>query len=251
MGQSALFQNCKEAEVSALREALKIALGEVASRDQDIEVLRGEVLHNRRASSELHHRLKNSFQLLCCALQLQEQSVRNNQAACVIADARLRITAIGRVHASLVADGKPATVNFRNYVIDLCDAIGASLGLRCDVSAEECDLDIGTATSVGIIVNELVVNVAKHAMPTTGGDAVLRIQASRDAEGALIVVVSDSGPGLPPTFVIDNSTSLGLRIVRSTVKETGGTLSIDQDAGAVFTIRIPPIAGVSNAVMPR
>jgi hypothetical protein len=37
MGQSALFQSCKEAEVAALREALKHATADLAARELHIE----------------------------------------------------------------------------------------------------------------------------------------------------------------------------------------------------------------------
>lgn len=61
-----------------------------------------------------------------------------------------------------------------------------------------------------------------------------------DEEETLLVMVSDSGQGMPAEFDIDKSKSLGLRIVRSKVAEIGGTLSIGHDNGAVFTIRVPP-----------
>jgi two-component sensor histidine kinase len=240
MGQSALFQSCKEAEVAALREALKHATADLAARELRIETLQCDAARTQRAFGELHHRLKNSFHILCCALQLQEQSIRNTEAANAVANARLRIIAIGRVHSYLAGDDKPATVDFGSYTRDLCDAIATSLDLRCEVSADDRQIDSGTATSVGIIINELVINAAKHARPLAGGMASLRVKAYFDEEETLLVMVSDSGQGMPAEFDIDKSKSLGLRIVRSTVAEIGGTLSIGHDNGAVFTIRVPP-----------
>ena len=169
MGQSALFQNCKEAEVGALREALKLAHADIAG-------LRADAQRSQRASSELHHRLNNSFQLLCGSLRLQERSLRGGEAADAIAAARHRIAAVGRVHAFLLKGDKVGTLNLGQYVTDLCEAIAASLDCPCDVEAEDCEVGLGVATSVGTIVNELLINAAKHARPNGPHDAGLRVQ---------------------------------------------------------------------------
>jgi two-component sensor histidine kinase len=58
----------------------------------------------------------------------------------------------------------------------------------------------------------------------------------------LTVTVSDSGAGLPPGFDLENTTSLGLQIVRTLVEgELGGRLILTDrpGGGTIATIDLP------------
>jgi two-component sensor histidine kinase len=48
--------------------------------------------------------------------------------------------------------------------------------------------------------------------------------------------VSDNGAGLPKDFDLQNTTSLGLRLVNVLANQLGGTVEIDRSSGTTFKI---------------
>ncbi len=77
---------------------------------------------------------------------------------------------------------------------------------------------------------------------------------ARSEEGASVLTVRDSGPGVPPEAIDrifnpffttrSTGTGLGLAIVHRIVDAHGGTISVSNDGGAVFEVVLPrPLAG--------
>jgi two-component system NtrC family sensor kinase len=69
-------------------------------------------------------------------------------------------------------------------------------------------------------------------------------------DDSVLIQISDNGPGIPPEIIKtlfdpfvtrqkNNGTGLGLAIVRQCVNSHGGTITVENACGAVFTIRLP------------
>lgn len=112
----------------------------------------------------------------------------------------------------------------------------------------EADVD---AIRLGQAVNNLVDNALKYTPP----EGRITVEARRDGDAA-VVIIADSGPGVPPAereaifrrlFRGDASRSqrglgLGLSMVKAITEAHGGTVIVDDNpgGGARFTVRIPP-----------
>jgi signal transduction histidine kinase len=66
----------------------------------------------------------------------------------------------------------------------------------------------------------------------------------------VIIRMKDNGPGIPPEIIRtifepfvtkhkSNGTGLGLAIVKQYITAHGGTISVENEGGAVFTISLP------------
>jgi len=99
---------------------------------------------------------------------------------------------------------------------------------------------------LGFIVNELITNAAKFAR----GDITVRVEASSEA---LSLSVADDGPGLPAGFDPAASKGLGMKIIRSLVRQNGGVLQFAAGAagrGTRTTVTFaPPHAGSGRRIM--
>ena len=97
-------------------------------------------------------------------------------------------------------------------------------------------LEIDKAIPCGLLVNELVTNVLKHAYPD-GRSGVLRVELQA-LEGGPVwrLRVADDGVGLPPEFDLAQLTSLGLKVVGDLARQLGGRLEICAGPGAVFEV---------------
>jgi two-component sensor histidine kinase len=89
---------------------------------------------------------------------------------------------------------------------------------------------------LGIIVNELLTNAMKYAFP--GRDTgIIRVSCEK-RENKVFLVVHDDGIGLPEGFDIEQSTGLGMNLVRMLCRQLDGTVRIENDNGAKVTLEI-------------
>jgi two-component sensor histidine kinase len=81
------------------------------------------------------------------------------------------------------------------------------------------------AIPLGLLINEIVTNSAKHAYPDGSGE--IRVLGERcDAE--LHVEVSDQGIGLPKDFDIDGPrASLGFKVIKSLLAQLDGRIAMN------------------------
>jgi two-component system, sensor histidine kinase PdtaS len=108
-------------------------------------------------------------------------------------------------------------------------------------------LPASVATPLAMVLTELLQNALQHgfggsAQRTAGGEGgMIEVLAARAPE-QLTVTVSDNGAGLPADFDLENTTSLGLQIVRTlVVAELGGRLNITPrpGGGTVAVVDLP------------
>ena len=98
------------------------------------------------------------------------------------------------------------------------------------------------ATSLAMVLTELVQNAVEHAYPEGRGGRI-EVRVDRDPH-ALAVEVVDDGAGLPAGFDLAASKRLGLQIVRTLVSaELGGELVLEpadpQGTRARLTVPLP------------
>ncbi len=106
------------------------------------------------------------------------------------------------------------------------------------VNVADYPFPISIAVPVGLIINELLANVLKHAFVGRAEGAV-EISIVAPDNGKIILTVSDDGVGLPDGFDINATKSFGLRLVRILAEDQlHGTLSIIHGAGAGMASKI-------------
>jgi signal transduction histidine kinase len=100
-------------------------------------------------------------------------------------------------------------------------------------------------------LRQVLLNLVKNGVEAAGPGGTVEVGLSRAGDGAAVVQVTDSGPGLPaeaaqklfePFFTTKPSgTGLGLAVSLGIVQAHGGTLQADSPpgGGARFTIRLP------------
>lgn len=99
----------------------------------------------------------------------------------------------------------------------------------------EFDIDMTSISPVGIIVNELLTNVFKHAFKgRTNGKVSVSID-KKDQEVTLII--QDNGRGFDARALENTSSGLGFTIVKMLVEQLGGTYRLANDNGAKSVVR--------------
>jgi two-component sensor histidine kinase len=126
------------------------------------------------------------------------------------------------------------------YLEELCAALAEALFLRGAITLS-CDSDHvalprDRAVSLGLVINELVTNAAKHAFEESAAGA---ITVSFKAHGkGWRLTVTDDGKGMPPRKPARKSDGgLGRRLVEAFAKQAGGAVTTESGAdGTTVTV---------------
>lgn len=201
----------------------------VARKDQALK--RTQLL-----AKEIDHRVMNSLQYVSSLLSLQGRGIEDTHAAAQLDIAAGRIAAVARVHRHFYLDDEVESTCALAYLQRLCADLGGLLG-GIEVSVRGAPTPIATTSimPLGLIVNELVTNSAKH------GAAHVAVSLLAD-DGGYQVSVVDDGPGLAAGFDPAQSTGLGMKVVLGLVRQLGGQLEAGghgEGRGAAFTFRFP------------
>ncbi len=195
---------------------------------------------------ELHHRVKNNFQLINSMLKLQSYRISDKKVLEAFSTAINRIYSIAMIHEQLYRSEDFVNTRFSEYVEDLAAHITSSYrqdypDITLKVQVDPILLDLDRSIVCGLIINELIVNAIKHAFPSPKQQTPERIQnliSVRFAatENEYILSVSDNGIGLPEQYDINKSDSLGMKIIQTLTKQIRGGFDVIRNQGTEFKI---------------
>lgn len=176
---------------------------------------------------ELQHRVANNMQFVASLLRLQERAILSDPkaGARLLGDIRKRLETMARIHRRLYDPAGvrvPMTQYFQELCTDVLDASGAR-NVVCVVNALHAELDPQRMLTLSLLVTEAITNSLKHAFKG-GEQGTISIGFERGDDG-YAVTVQDSGPGLPEGFSIENSPSLGFKIMNSLAGQLGGEIT--------------------------
>ena len=210
--------------------------------EKDAALQRAELM-----AKEIDHRVMNSLQLISGLLRLQAKSRGESEASQELSLAASRVSAIARVHQHIYMSESVASIECKGYLERLCDDLSGILrpgdGGRIRVDGIEAEIPTAQIVPLGLIVNELVTNAAKH------GTGEITVSFQRPEPRVYELSVSDEGRGLPAGFDPAETPSLGMRVVRSLVQQLGGDLLVgtaNGSRGAMLTVLFPA-AGSRNS----
>jgi signal transduction histidine kinase len=140
---------------------------------------------------------------------------------------------------SVITELRPQTLDQLGLIPSLewqVDTFGRRFGLRTSFtsSVESVSIDLGRATAVFRMFQEMLTNVARHA-------AASRVNVAVDVEGnTLIVTVQDNGRGVPSDKPAKKS-STGILGMRERVSLLGGDLDVASrpQQGTTVVVRVP------------
>ena len=189
---------------------------------------------------EVHHRVKNSLQIVSSMASLQSHRTEDPAAVAAYASIRDRIRAVSLVHEKLYSLESGTSVDLGVYARELTAQLAESYGLSSDGIVLDAGSEIIPADlciDLGIILTELVSNAYKYAVEP-GASGAIRIGIARGPFD-LVLIVEDIGPGFPEGFSFEGASTLGLRLVSGLAKKRGASVELRRGPGAAVTLRFP------------
>ncbi len=175
---------------------------------------------------ETHHRVKNSFQMVSSLLFIQSETAQDKEAKIAIKEAQNRVRSMVLIHQKLYSKDQLVGIDAKEYIEDFTKDIIEShqfetTKLKYKVNAEKLVLSIETITPIGLIINELITNVLKHAFKPVTEDSFLQIHFFLKDE-TLVLQVIDNGVGMPNTI---KETSFGIELIDALSKKLKASLT--------------------------
>ncbi len=192
---------------------------------------------------ETHHRIKNNLQTIIGLITMQKNVMNENTEKRdfndLIDDITGRIKSIASVHDVLSKDktGRSIT-NFKKIIEVILDFYMINNNYDIKLDLDDIFIPYNKATSISLIINELVNNCVKHAFSYMETGKIEISCTEMDEE--VVIIVRDNGIGLAEDFDINNMKNLGLSIVCSIVKnEFNGEINVFAENGTVVKISLP------------
>lgn len=206
-----------EAQQAASMENARIeAL--VAARTKDLEAALAE---KSILLDEVDHRVKNNLSMVGSLLRMQARKVDDPAMVRSFDTMLSRIDALSSVHRTLHDTADVRQFDASRFLKDLVETVSGLSG-RDDVSInltiDPLLIAAEQGTAFGLLMNELLTNVFKHAFNGRKGG---RLDVGLTQEGDdIVATISDDGPGHDGTTV--SGTTLGQSLIRRLSKQLGG-----------------------------
>lgn len=209
---------------------------------QSEECLAASLREKETLLREVHHRVKNNFQVTASLLSLQAGNVEDERARAALRDSENRIRSMALVHAEVYEERNLADIDLADYARSLAGSLISSYAetagaSRFTVSGEPLSLGMDRAIPLGLVLNELITNSLKYAAWDRGGCA-MELEIRPDGESGWSLKYSDDGPGLPADLSLENPKTLGLQLVTLLARQAGGRIERDPERPAGWVIRL-------------
>ncbi len=227
-------------DITDQREAemlLKNNLEHLAILKQDLEA---SLREKKALLREIQHRVKNNLQILSAITIMHEKSASTEKEKNFLKDFQQRISAISKIHETLYRSEDFEKMNLSEYIPDLVNNLVLSYNIdvnriKVNFLIEKLMIGLNNAMHIGLIVNELVSNAFKYAFPKKmKGEIMIKVKTNDDHN--IILQVKDNGIGFPREIDFHKSNSMGLRIIRTSVRQLEGEILLEKDYGTNWII---------------
>jgi len=210
-----------------------------------------ELLTKDATIREIHHRVKNNLQSVAALLRLQARRSADEQSKAALEEAVRRVGTIALVHETL-SQGFDETVDFDDIAERSFRAVVEVTAYEMPIQRVRTGDKFGRlraedATSLAMILSELVQNAVEHGLSDHGGTVAVDVRrvAHRAGPDVITVTIEDDGSGMPHGR--HPGSGLGTQIVQSLVQDLEGSItwSDAQPHGTRvrFTARLRPLPG--------
>lgn len=183
--------------------------------------------------SEVQHRVKNNLQLIIGLLEFQKEKVNLEEAKVAITQGQAKIKSIALLHNKLNFESKTHYVEFHHYLKEITHLLRDSFDddikkITFETSSELETISIDQATSLGLILVELINNSLKYAFveKETGK---ISIRANKLENGKSQIVYQDNGIGLDTKEKINRGS--GLEIIEGLTQQLKGKIEMINEGG--------------------
>ena len=215
-----LFKNVIENDLKIILEKNELS---IQNRSKDLII------------QEIHHRVKNHFNLIISLIHLKKNNSKNlseDELKRILSDIESKIAGMVDFHERISSSKDLSNISIKEYITALIKNICSVFDrpeIKINVEVEKGDDDVFLKEKylipLGLLVNELVTNSIKHAFNDTINPEI-NFKIKQNQENNFDVTYSDNGIGFPKGFKFKNSESLGGIIIDGLANQIGDGIQV-------------------------
>jgi two-component sensor histidine kinase len=204
------------------------------------KILKSTIDEKKILIKEIHHRVKNNLQVISGILTLHDFYSTNENEMKIIQEFQQRIKAMSKIHEEIYRSDHKDVIDAKYYINDIVHNIenvynySRKKNIELNISGDEVDLDISAGLHIGLIIHELVSNSFKHAF-NNQESGIISIEIHKGGDN-ITLNVKDNGSGLPDGFNLEESESLGMKIISTSASQLKGEIIMKSGNGFWFTM---------------
>ena len=172
--------------------------------------------------------------MLSSILSLKSLDLTDAESKNVFDDCTTRIKSMALVHDQLYRFYDVSVIDIAEYLNHLMSGLhslvrGNAGYFAVNVHAEEHTINVDQALLCGLIVSEIVANAFKHGFKemTEGSvDVTFKIESDKK-----FLSVTNTGSKIPENILEIQTSSLGMSLIKTFVKQLEGTITMHPDNG--------------------
>ena len=208
----------------------------LADRTREVEKLLKE---KELLMRESNHRIKNDIHVIGSFLELQILSAPNEETREGLMKAQNMVNTMNKIYENLSKKDDITRINAGKLLQEVIDDITRLiLPEHTEIEASLSNIMVSSKASVslGLILNEILTNAAKYAVPAVENPAI-RVILRQDRKGLGELIISDNGPGIPESVQELTNIGSGLGLARALTQQLNGELFARNSNGTEVTVR--------------
>lgn len=205
----------------------------IEEKKKEIEVIAAQ---KTMLLKEIHHRVKNNLQLISGLLYLQSVKHKNDELTTMIDESQKHINSIALVHEMLYKDDTLSLVSMEKYLNKLGNRLlqfSTIENIEYILHVKEVALPVDYATTLGLILNELVTNSLKYAFTAQNG--ILTVSLEEIGTNEYRFIYSDNGKGCNIDGEPTKNKTLGQKLIKMLAEEIEADLFVKNEHGLNYT----------------
>jgi two-component sensor histidine kinase len=190
---------------------------------------------------EIHHYIKNNFQMIIGLIQLQSEQNSNEVIEETLNKITNNIHSMGMMYEILYNNNSHSSINIKSYLqAIITHQISSQTGNDLTITPlifinDNIQLNIETALPLGLIINELVTNSLKYAFNVMKfGKIVIGLRQLTSREYQLCY--EDNGIGIPDDIDFNKNHGTGFEIIEALCHQINGSIIIYHSKHSTFCI---------------
>jgi two-component system, sensor histidine kinase PdtaS len=182
---------------------------------------------------EVHHRVKNNFQVILSLIKLQTEDVTDAKSKSIFFEIRNRLSAIALMHEMMYKSDQLYRINFTTYIENLAKTIteassdNASVDVQVNSAVEFISNE--SIIPIALILNELFSNSFKHAFKESTDDKKIVVKIESLGKDKIKINYSDNG-----TWKDSTTKSFGLDLINMLVDQLSGDIKRNESESGTY-----------------
>jgi len=184
--------------------------------------------------TEMHHRIKNNFQVVVTLLKMQASKIEGDNLSEVLQEAQNRVLSMAKLHESIYSSEDftvDTSLHFDSLIKSIIKNQNVNKKIELDISIPKFNLGINTLIPLGLIINEIITNSMKYAF-NEKNNGLISIKMSLINQNMYELFIADNGVGHTST----KTGGLGSKLIKLFTKQLKGSIEKINQNGTAYKI---------------